>query len=375
MTAPGNGSARRGPITPILVASVLEPSAEAFLALNLATAFHSAQMPHHLVAIGGPLAPAFEQRGLAFTEARPLKWPVVGRVLAKRLRRKFRPDGGEWQPVVHALSSEAIVPARRLATALKAPLCVSVHTLADPRPLGRLSQVGAVSVFGDALRQDCVNRRGAARKQVRVIPAGLELGPDPAPPLAHGGAPVVGTVFELGGRESLPLFLAAGQTIVAAAPEAELLVVGVSKRLRRGPDLDKLRDAIHARGLAKRVTLTDPMDPRRALPVMDVCVLPYRDDGPGSLLLEALASARPVVAVGSGDVYAAIQDGETGVLVQKSASPEDVGVALGEAVAGLIADPARARALGEKARAHVTERFPQEPMLKEVMAMYRSLIQ
>jgi glycosyltransferase involved in cell wall biosynthesis len=71
-----------------------------------------------------------------------------------------------------------------------------------------------------------------------------------------------------------------------------------------------------------------------------------------SVLLEAMACARPVVITDSPGLPEYVRDGETCLMV-RSGDAE----ALAAGVDELLADPDRARALGEAGRALVTERF------------------
>ena len=70
-------------------------------------------------------------------------------------------------------------------------------------------------------------------------------------------------------------------------------------------------------------------------------------------LIEAMFAARPIVATDVGEVRVALDGGQAGVLVE----PGNVH-ALASALDGLLADPARAKSLGERAagqaRAHYT---------------------
>ncbi len=77
-------------------------------------------------------------------------------------------------------------------------------------------------------------------------------------------------------------------------------------------------------------------------------IVPSRWEEPlGFAALEASAMGRPVVATRVGGLPTAVLDGETGVLVE----PRDPG-ALAGAIAGLLADPARAAKMGAAGRAH-----------------------
>ncbi len=75
-------------------------------------------------------------------------------------------------------------------------------------------------------------------------------------------------------------------------------------------------------------------------------------DGLPNIALEAMAAAAPVVATTVGGLPQAIDDGVTGRLV-----PEQDARALASAIADLVADPARARALGAAGRRKVERDF------------------
>ncbi len=76
-------------------------------------------------------------------------------------------------------------------------------------------------------------------------------------------------------------------------------------------------------------------------------------EGFGLTVAEAMWKARPVVASAVGGIQDQIDDGVHGLLLQ---DPRDLG-AFAQALRGLIADPARARRLGEAARERVRERY------------------
>jgi phosphatidylinositol alpha-1,6-mannosyltransferase len=72
-------------------------------------------------------------------------------------------------------------------------------------------------------------------------------------------------------------------------------------------------------------------------------------EGFGIVFLEAAACAVPQVAGASGGAAEAVVDGETGLVIDP---PEDVR-AVADAIASLLADPERAKALGRAARRRV----------------------
>ncbi len=91
-------------------------------------------------------------------------------------------------------------------------------------------------------------------------------------------------------------------------------------------------------------------------------------EGLGVVLVEALTYARPVVASAAGGIVDVIRDGETGLLVP----PGDAG-ALARAIAELVDDPVRARALGAAGRAHVEREFSWPVIIERLLSLYRSV--
>jgi glycosyltransferase involved in cell wall biosynthesis len=101
----------------------------------------------------------------------------------------------------------------------------------------------------------------------------------------------------------------------------------------------------------------------------DVFVHATRFEGSSLVTLEAMAHARPVVATRAGGIPDKVVDGETGRLVP----PGDV-AALAEALAGLLAAPESARAMGERGRERVRERFAWPALAERTVALYEELI-
>jgi glycosyltransferase involved in cell wall biosynthesis len=119
-----------------------------------------------------------------------------------------------------------------------------------------------------------------------------------------------------------------------------------------GDLLDRFRAAarpwearVHFPGAVLRDTLPD------LYRAADLFTLPAVHDAKGNVdglpnvILEAMASGLPVVASRISGIPLAVADGETGRLV-----PEADGAALLAALRGLLADPAAARAMGERGR-------------------------
>jgi phosphatidylinositol alpha-1,6-mannosyltransferase len=171
-----------------------------------------------------------------------------------------------------------------------------------------------------------------------------------------GDAPVVVCVSRLVARKGQDVLVAGWPQVLARHPDARLLLVG------SGPAEASLRRGVAARGLQDSVVFTGAV-PAADLPdhyaAGDVFAMPCRTrragldvEGLGMVFLEAAACGRPVVAGTSGGAPEAVQDGVTGHVVEPR-SPQ----AVAAAVAGLLADPDRARAMGRAGRAWVERRW------------------
>ncbi|MCW2700396.1 MAG: putative Glycosyltransferase [Blastococcus sp.] len=171
-----------------------------------------------------------------------------------------------------------------------------------------------------------------------------------------GAAPVVVCVSRLVARKGQDVLVAGWPRVLARHPDARLLLVG------GGPAEASLRRAVAARGLERSVVLTGPVavgDLPAHYAAGDVFAMPCRTrrrgldvEGLGMVYLEAAACGRPVVAGTSGGAPEAVQDGVTGHVVEPR-SADAVAATIGD----LLADPARARAMGAAGRAWVEQRW------------------
>jgi glycosyltransferase involved in cell wall biosynthesis len=99
-----------------------------------------------------------------------------------------------------------------------------------------------------------------------------------------------------------------------------------------------------------------------------VAVLSTHFEGFGLVIVEAMAAGRPVVATRVAAVPELFDDGVHGLLV-----PARSPVYLADALASLISDTVRARAMGEAGRRRAYERFALEPAIRAFEAhLYRT---
>ena len=88
-----------------------------------------------------------------------------------------------------------------------------------------------------------------------------------------------------------------------------------------------------------------------------------------TVVLEAMASGRPIVATDNPGIDAYLDHGRTGLLV-----PPGDPQAMADAIASLLADPDRARTMGEAGRKDVESRFTTVAMADELRALARSVV-
>ncbi len=174
--------------------------------------------------------------------------------------------------------------------------------------------------------------------------------------LGLGDRPVVVCVSRLVPRKGQDTLIQAWPRVLAAAGDAVLLLVG------GGPYRNRLGRLASQLGVAGSVIFAGPV-PGAELPAYydagNVFAMPCRTrrrgldvEGLGIVYLEASATGLPVIGGDSGNAPDAIRAGETGYVVTGN-SPAEVS----DRLTHLLADPAGARAMGEKGMAWVDQEW------------------
>jgi phosphatidyl-myo-inositol dimannoside synthase len=166
------------------------------------------------------------------------------------------------------------------------------------------------------------------------------------------GRRVVVCVSRLVPRKGQDTLIKAMPAIIGAVPDAALLVVGDGPYRRR---LEKLVDKVGVRAGVRFTGAVRWDDLPAHFDAGDVFAMPCRTrrggldvEGLGIVYLEASASGLPVVAGSSGGAPDAVLSGETGEVVDGN----DV-TQVASSVANLLANPDRARVMGNAGRAWV----------------------
>jgi glycosyltransferase involved in cell wall biosynthesis len=240
---------------------------------------------------------------------------------------------------------------RRLA--LRAAVALSAATVAVSSPLAQ------------AISDDL----GVERSRILMVPNGVryvapehvtlrvELNLRPEDRLVVS----VGNLYPVKGHQHLVDALA---LIATKYPRLHIAIAG------RGGLEDALRSRAADFHLSDRVHLLGlRADIPAILAAADVFALPSLSEGLPLALIEAMFAGRPIVATDVGEVGVALDDGQAGVLVE----PGNVH-ALASAVDALLDEPARAKALGERAAAHARAHYSLPRMVARYATLYEQAL-
>jgi len=278
-----------------------------------------------------------------------------------RLARAFKPE------VVHAHDPHAIAAAHIAGLGSR---LVATRRVDFPLrgPLSRLkyARCRGIIAVSHAIETILLGE-GLPAKRIRVVYEGV---PD-RPPATGGedllvslgvprGSPVIGNVAQLTAHKDHRTLIAAMPGVLAALPEARLVIVGEGE----------LRPALEAQvrdlGIGERVHFAGfRNDLDRLMPAFTLFCLSSRLEGLGTSLLDAMAFGRPIVATTAGGIPEAVADRVTGRL----APPGDK-ESLTQALVEVLRSPGLQRTLGEAGRRRFLELFTDDQMTGGTLEAY-----
>ena len=178
------------------------------------------------------------------------------------------------------------------------------------------------------------------------------------------GMPVVGAIARFSTDKDQTCLVRAFAKVLERRPDLQLLLVGDGETRSSVEAL-----AVEVGGRDKTVFTGFRSDIADTLRLLDIYVLPTHTEGLSISLLEAMATARPVVASAVGGNVEIIADGENGLLV-----PESNVDALTTALDSLLANTALAQSLSRAARQTVLDRYSIRAMANQYQDLYESLL-
>jgi glycosyltransferase involved in cell wall biosynthesis len=178
---------------------------------------------------------------------------------------------------------------------------------------------------------------------------------------------LVTTVGNIRKVKGLDVLIRAAAHVCARIPDVKFVVVGgISERAY----YNELLQMIENLGLGDKFKfLGHQSDVFPLLCASDVFVLPSRSEGFSNALLEGMAAGVPCVTTRVGGNAEAVQDGETGFLVEA----EDA-TAMADRIWRLIEDPRQAQQMGHAGRKRVSDDFSLQSMMVKLEATYENLL-
>lgn len=133
---------------------------------------------------------------------------------------------------------------------------------------------------------------------------------------------------------------------------------------------ERIKSLAHSPGLAKLVTFAGyRKDIPDIMSAFDIFAFPSHAESFGVVLIEAMATERPVVSTNCDGVLDIVVDGETGIYVHPRNAQE-----LASALERFIIDPALRETTGRAGRRRVEELFDQRKQMDEIEQVYYSLL-
>lgn len=228
-----------------------------------------------------------------------------------------------------------------------------------------------------SLRKNALALRLVSPKKIRVLGIGSSIGVDvtqfaPGPDVLRKrlgiphAVPVIGFVGRLTRDKGLPELVGAFEAILQLEADARLLLVGWWDEAEDAIGADLRRRIEHHPQIVVTGFVADTAPFYRA---MDVFVLPTLREGFPNAVLEASASALPVVTTLSTGARDAVIPEVTGLLAPPECTP-----AIAEAILRLLHDLTLRKRMGEAGRRWVAEQFDRSRVLARNAAFFQEML-
>jgi glycosyltransferase involved in cell wall biosynthesis len=181
---------------------------------------------------------------------------------------------------------------------------------------------------------------------------------------------LIGMVGRVTRWKGQSIFVQAAKLIAERYPQVKFAAVGGVFDTEKFY-MDRFRAEAQESGLENKLTINDfRADMPDVFAAFDIFVLPSILPEPfGLVVIEAMASAKPVVATAPGGPSETVVNGETGFLVP----PSDAS-AIARALEELLADPQKRASMGESGRFRAREVFALPRYVTEFEELYESVL-
>jgi glycosyltransferase involved in cell wall biosynthesis len=279
-------------------------------------------------------------------------WDPVTLGAARRLVKATAPD---------LILSHGQRPARLMTKAAspKAVLAICVHKPAFDVETTRTHYICVGRHLADLALE-----RGVPAQRVHFVPNAVKPPTVLAAPFSEEGRPPrIVAAGRLHPKKGFDVLIAALALLRDQDQAFDCEIAG------EGDERARLEGLIAQHGLGDRVRLVGWRDASAFLATGDVFAFPSYQEGFPLVLLEAMAVGLPVVSAAIPGPVEMIADGADGVLV-----PPGDPAALARGLAGVIATPRKARALGAAARAKVLADYGPESLQRRLDAVLNLML-
>jgi glycosyltransferase involved in cell wall biosynthesis len=240
--------------------------------------------------------------------------------------------------------------------------------LANRRAMRRTDRVITIS---EALNKFVREVEGIEAGKVTTVHYGLEPPELPANAREEGhrrfgysdDRPVIGMFGRLIEQKGVDTLIDAFAQVRQAVPDAALLIVG------DGTLRGQLEELAESLGLGEAVTFAGWVPQAyKLMPACDLIAMPSRWEGFGLVALEAMGSARPLIASRVSALPEIVVDGETGLLVPPN-DPE----LLAEAIVPMLSNHSLASRMGKAGYRRLVSSFSVSKMIQGTLSVYEDI--
>jgi glycosyltransferase involved in cell wall biosynthesis len=250
--------------------------------------------------------------------------------------------------------------------------------------MGRLAKIEEKSAKNATLvvtiseysKKKIVDLYGLPTDKIRIVPNGVDT--ERFRPrvdgcekirkrVSAGDRQIVLFVGRLIPRKGLSYLIEASKRVVQKRKDTLFVIVG------NGPLRNRLEADVKTAGVANNFAFfgdASENELTEAYRCADLFAFPSIQEGQGIALLEAQASAKPVVAFNVSGVAEAVRDNETGFLVEPSDSEK-----LAEAILKLLSDDALRDKMGVKGREFVKNTLSWDICAQKMLSAYHEAMQ
>lgn len=167
-------------------------------------------------------------------------------------------------------------------------------------------------------------------------------------------------------RKGIDFNLKAIAQLINKYPNLKYLIIG------DGPEMRHLKELSSNLGINEHVEFLGQLSHEKVLVYMakaNIFSLPSWDEAFGVVYVEAMAQGKPVIGCKGEGIEGFVEHGKTGMLVK----PKDVD-SLVKAIDYLLSHPDEAKAMGERARKLVLEKYTWEKNAEKTIEVYKEIL-